>query len=361
MSRDPDVPEARGRSRGDGTRGGRGRGTEPGRTRGGRTSGAAAERREPSRADRAPSPPRNRRTPPPQPPRRRLRWRVPTMPWRPGAVDAARARLDALGARLARPAALAGRAVLAAAVVAGGVALVRAGERQLRASGAFAIEELEIEGHERLGRDDVLAAAGLAPGQNVLSREPAEVVAALEAHPWIASATAERRLPGTWQLNVQEHVPLAVLSIEGSCDDASHCEGGLFLLSRDGVAFKPVGPGDPVDYPVVTGLPLARFRDEPLWRDRTLLEVTALLHDWETVRLGQETVLEEVHVEEDGGLSVVVGEDGTLVRLGDPPHRPTLRRLDRVLTALARRQADPAYVLLDDPRHPGRATVGVRD
>lgn len=295
------------------------------------------------------------------------------------SFEGARERAAQVRAGLARPLALAGRLLLAAAVVAGGVALVHLGERHLRTAGTFSITELTVTGNEHLSREDVLAAAGLAVGKNVLARTPEQVVASLEANAWIASATAERRLPGTWRLTVSEHVALAVLSIEAGCpvdpagtDEARDeevrdpgeprpCDGGLYLLSRDGVPFKAVGERDVVDYPIVTGLPFDRFREEPLWREQTLLEVTALLHDWETVSLGNESRLEEVHVEEDGGLTVVVGDEGTLVRLGDPPHRPKLRRLDRVLTALASRRADPEYVLLDDPRHPDRATVGVRE
>jgi len=284
------------------------------------------------------------------------------------------------------------RVVLAGVLVAGVALVVREAEEQVRAADAFAVHELVVDGLDRLDEATVLEVAGLEAGQNVLARTPEEVEVALASHPRIAEASVERRLPGTWRLTIREHVPAAILSLGAPCPteardsggasgDASGddgegksgtrpdhpgeralvCDGALVLVSDRGVPFDALGPDEDLDLPVVTGMPLVRFRREPGWREERLTAVAALLRDYAASGMGSAAPLQEVHVEDGGGLSVVAGDDGLLLRLGRGPYGPILRRARRVLRAFERRHRSPAYVLLDDPRHPERVTVGMLD
>ncbi|HJL14199.1 MAG TPA: FtsQ-type POTRA domain-containing protein [Sandaracinaceae bacterium LLY-WYZ-13_1] len=293
--------------------------------------------------------PRNRRVRPkkgaaeseaPPPPRRSVRER-----WASG-VEAGRGLL----ARLRRPAELLLRAVAVVAVGVGAVALGRLVERHVRTSEAFAVTEIQLEGHVRLTQHEVLSTAGLAEGRNVFDVAPEEAEERLAAHPWIAEADVRRRLPGTYAVEIRERRAVALLAL-----------GDVYLVSEDGAVFKKVEPTDPVDLPIITGIDRERFTRDRGFRTSVLLEAVALLHDYRGAGLWRREPIAELHVERDDGLSLYVGADATYVRLGHGPFRAKLRRLRTVLDELSERDARALYVYLDNERRPDRVTVRVRD
>jgi cell division septal protein FtsQ len=77
----------------------------------------------------------------------------------------------------------------------------------------FAVQRLEIQGTDRLDPTDLARAAQPAG-------EPApvtlhELVARLEAHPWVAHVSAARIAPDAVVARVEEHVPVAVAEVLG--------------------------------------------------------------------------------------------------------------------------------------------------
>jgi len=301
-----------------------------------------------SRAEpRGGGPRRNRRVRPkeraedaaPPEPKRSLRERVAR--WAVGARS--------VGSRLRRPAELALRTLAVVAVGVGAVALGRLVERHVRTSPAFEVTEIQLEGHVRLSRDEVLRAAGLSAGQNVFDVAPEEAEERLAEHPWIAEADVRRRLPGTYTVEVRERRAVALLAL-----------GEVYLVSEDGAVFKKVEADDPVDLPVITGVDRERFTRDRGFRTSVLLEAVALLHDYRGAGLWRREPIAELHVERDDGLSLYVGADATYVRLGHGPFRAKLRRLRTVLDELGERGARALYVYLDNERRPDRVTVRVR-
>ncbi|MGF1464880.1 MAG: cell division protein FtsQ/DivIB [Sandaracinaceae bacterium] len=284
---------------------------------------------------RSPGPPANRR----------VRTRAEDPALARGLGSAAQRLRQGLAGRRA-PAGLALKVGLVLAVGAGAVALGRVAERHVRTSSAFAIDHLEVEGQRRLTTREVLAAAGLEVGQNAFAVPAEEVARRLEAHPWVATASVERRLPATYRIDVEEHRAAAVLAL----DD-------LFLVSEDGSVFKRLESRDPVDLPVITGIDRGRFTSDRAFRASVLLEVVALLHDLEGTALSATHPVEEVHVEPSGDLSLVLGPGATVVRLGQGPFQRKLSRLRRVLGELQQRDAEADYVYLDNRRRPDRVTV----
>lgn len=83
------------------------------------------------------------------------------------------------------------------------------------ASLGFTIRNVELTGRERTPAEAVAAAAGIERGAPLLSVDPARARAALEALPWVLSATVERRLPDTLSIRLEERVPLALWQLNG--------------------------------------------------------------------------------------------------------------------------------------------------
>jgi len=248
-------------------------------------------------------------------------------------------------------------------------------QHHLTTSPAFAIEDIQIDGLARLERAELLEAAGIDLGKNVFAQSPEAVRANLLKHPWLASAEVTRRLPGQFHIKVREREPAALLLVEPCglagdvrgaarepesedplCDDAS----SLYLVSEEGHVFKRLEGEDPVDLPVITGVDRARFGAEPDIRRGVLLEAMALLAAYRSAGLGQRLPVGEIHVEPNDALSVYVGEELTLVRLGHSPFDQKLRRMKKVFDRLEREKASAEYVYLDNELRPDRVTVRLR-
>lgn len=230
-------------------------------------------------------------------------------------------------------------ALLAGTVVAG-----RYGHRWLTHTSRLGARTLEVSGNGHTTRDEVLAAAHLAPGSNVLAVDLERSARLIERLPWVARATVTRQLPDTVRVTVEERTPAALVAA-----------GGLYLASADGTLFKRAEPGDPVDLPVVTGLSRELFRERPDGARQEVRDALALMGDLESAQLGSGQRLHEVHHDDTGDLSVMLG--GTYVWLGRGPYRSKLSRLRVVLGELRRRGLEPSEVHLESDRHPERVTV----
>jgi cell division protein FtsQ len=271
----------------------------------------------------------------------------------PSMRDRARERYLAaaeLAQRLRKPAEIVFRSVLVIAIGAGAIALGRLVERHVRTSPAFALREIEVDGHVRITEAEILETAGVAMGRNVFDVSPEDAQQRLSEHAWIDEARVERRLPGTLRIHVRERRPVALVALPE-----------VYLVAEDGAVFKRVENDDPVDLPVITGIDRGRFTRDRGFRTSILLECVALLHDYRAAGLSGREEIGEVHVESDDGLSLYVGEDSLYVRLGHGPFRAKLRRLRTVEEELERRGARAAYVYLDNERRPDRVTVRIRE
>jgi cell division protein FtsQ len=112
------------------------------------------------------------------------------------------------------------------------------------------IQDIEVEGARRLSRATLLEQSRLGPGLNLLAIRPAQVERALMAHPWIAKADVFRRWPHGLLIRIQERDPVALVQIGEE----------LLYMDRQGMLFKPLSPGDPHNFPVITGLTQEQFR-----------------------------------------------------------------------------------------------------
>lgn len=122
---------------------------------------------------------------------------------------------------------------------------------QLLTSSLFCIKQdknVEIAGLRRLTPELILKQANLSPETSLLALQPGRVERALLAHPWIAQAELTRRWPNRLHLSIQEREPVALVQL-----------GELYYVDRQGSLFKPLTPGDPHDFPVITGLKEEHF------------------------------------------------------------------------------------------------------
>ena len=133
------------------------------------------------------------------------------------------------------------------------------------------IEEVLIEGRARTDGEEILARLGLALDRPILAVDPAAARAALEALPWVRTASVERQLPGTVYIRITEREPLALWQEQGV----------IRVIDLEGAVIPGIEPRRFAHLPLVVGPDapahaarlIAVMNSEPELRDRVTAAV----------------------------------------------------------------------------------------
>jgi cell division protein FtsQ len=222
--------------------------------------------------------------------------------------------------------------------------------RYLRASSRFSVRTVHVDGNVRRTPHQLSQRAGIAPGMNIFEVDEAAARAALEADPWIQSATVTTDLPSGVFVKVVEREASALATLDSS----------LYLVDTAGEIFKQVEEGDPIDLPVVTGIDpdlVARDREAVTIRIRRALDLVA---DLERAGVAKRYPVQELHIEPDTAITVTLGTEGLALAFGTPPYRSKIAKADRILGELRHREVKPAVIFLDNDAHPERVVVRMK-
>jgi cell division protein FtsQ len=240
---------------------------------------------------------------------------------------------------------------IAGAVVVVGVSLgvAHAARSYITTSPRFDVRTIVVSGAQTRSTDAIEDTAGLRRGENIFTLDLDNARARLLADPWIRQAELGRRLPGTVLVDVVEREAAAVVSL-----------GESYLASRDGEVFKRLEPGDPSDFPVITGLSADQVAADREGVVRTIRRALDLASDYEQGPLARKAPLQEIHLSPSGDVTLVVGKSGLSLVLGDPPYRKKLEQAARVLGELDKRGGKADAILLDNQARPERVVVRMR-
>jgi cell division protein FtsQ len=222
--------------------------------------------------------------------------------------------------------------------------------RYLRSSPRFAVRTVQVEGNQRRTPHQIAKLAGIETGRNVFTVEEEVAQSLVEADPWIETAEVSVELPNQVTIVVIEHEARALAAIDGR----------LYLVDNEGEVFKTLEPGDPQDLPVVTGVTsdaINRDREAVAKRVRRALELAS---DLGRQKIAKRYPVQEVHLEEDGSVTVVVGTEGVSLVFGRPPFRRKVAKAERILEELTYRKVKKAVMFLDNEAHPERVVVRMK-
>ena len=243
------------------------------------------------------------------------------------------------------------RAVFGVLMVIGiGSGVAWGARRYVRTSPRFAVTDIQATGGKRRSSEEIAATAGVAKGQNVFSIDLDKSRKQLASDPWIESAEITRQLPGTLVIRVTEREAAGIVAMAE----------GTYLVTRDGALIKRVDAGDPLDFHVVTGVPLAMIIDDREGATRQIRAALDLAYDYDRSPLAQRSPVEEVHVETNGEMTLIVGKTGVTLRMGEAPYRRKLEQAVRIIGELDRRGAKADTVMLDDEARPERVVVRMK-
>ena len=189
----------------------------------------------------------------------------------------------------------------------------------------FAVTEVEVAGQSRLTRDEILAAADIAPGANLVTLDPRAIVARLEALPLVRHAEVIRSVPNRVTLVIEERRPFTVVNA-----------GGLHWIDEEGVDLGVESHAVALGIPMLSGLGpddlgAATGRTRASERTGVGLSLLRLLLRGRTSLLGQ---ISEIDLSRTEG-PVLYTLDGTEVRLGKDDWDARLGRLQGVRAQLA--------------------------
>jgi cell division protein FtsQ len=236
-----------------------------------------------------------------------------------------------------------------ALVVSCSIGIAWAARRHVTSSPRFAVAHVDVAGNERRSDEAIVSESGIVLGSNVFVVDLDAARARLLADPWISEATLARRLPATVLVQVTERKAAALVVM-----------GDTMLATADGEPFKRLETGDPIDLPVVTGLAVDAFASDPVGARRLVRRAVDVAAEYEHGSLAKRSPLEEVHIDGNGGFSLVVGRGAMQLVLGAPPFRRKLDQAARVVAELDKRATRAEAILLDNEARPERVVVRMR-
>jgi cell division protein FtsQ len=247
--------------------------------------------------------------------------------------------------------------VLAVLTLAGlSVGLV-AGYHQLLTCSLFCIKDInniEIEGAKRLSRSMLLQQVRIAPGASLFAVRPDQMERALMAHPWIAKAEVSRKWPHNLHVWIQERDPVALVQIGEE----------LLYVDGQGTLFKPLSPGDPHNFPVITGLGPEQFRHPEGGQPEV---VTQAFHLLEILKKNPPPLnlenISEVHVDLERGFTLYANGLGAPLDLGLTDHVEKLQKFVQLWPVLVQKGllARVGHINLNYPRRALVTLKGMED
>jgi cell division protein FtsQ len=149
------------------------------------------------------------------------------------------------------------------------------------------LERVVVMGVDEDLKEELLEMAQLDLEASLLSVNVGELKEKLEHHPWIRSIDVEKHFPHTLTIRAEKEEPWAIVAGEG-----------LRYMNRWGKVFKEVDECEPMDLPVVTGIPAeGEGREKPL--NTAVLVLSTLEAEKGRWSLGH---LSELHVRGDGSV-----------------------------------------------------------
>ncbi len=245
---------------------------------------------------------------------------------------------------------LAVRLTVAGGLTWAGLAAVEHGYDYATTSPRFEARALVFEPTPHVDDDHLRRLIGLRPGTNILALELDGLAGAVAEDPWVARASVVRELPDTLIVEVEEHVPVAVL-----------LAGDFYLVNAKGQPFKRMDRGERGRLPVVTGIDRSMLFQRPHEARERIERGLAVLEHYQSDRRPR---LSEVHVGQGREVILYTADRGTQLRFGRGEADAALVRYDALRAALGPRSEDLAVVHLDSTMRddePGRVVASFFD
>lgn len=205
------------------------------------------------------------------------------------------------------------------------------------------VEEIEISGLEKLDRFEVLNTMGVRRGESVLNLRMKPIVERIKTLPSIKTASVRLDSPGRIVAEIKEREPIALL----------RCGESTWLIDDEGILFAKA-PDENLPLPIVSGLCGLDPQEGGAVPARGMREIRELMAALDRSR----SWLSPTSVREcqwnAGGFTLVLGERGVPVDIGQDDFDKKLAKLRKVISTLNERQWNELVTRIDLD-YPGKA------
>lgn len=190
----------------------------------------------------------------------------------------------------------------------------------------FNLRNVEVTGNHKLSVTEVIEAAEIESGVNLLTVELNSIAMRLKRHPWLRSAAVYRRFPDQLVIEVEERTPRGVMAADK-----------LYYLDENAEIFTRLFPGDSIDYPLFTGLKPNEITGNALAVQDTLRNALGLVDklDKFSAELSVNE-LSEIRLNLDEGITLLT-RSGQFIVLGKGNFESKLTRYGQLKKLLADR------------------------
>lgn len=116
----------------------------------------------------------------------------------------------------------------------------------------FRLTDIKVNGTRIATQRQILDLAGLQQGGSLLRFDAHAAAMRIETHPWVEQVEIKTQWPSAVEITVSEFQPFALANVEAGK------ERRLRYLTRSCRLFSETGPGQELDFPVITGVHLEK-------------------------------------------------------------------------------------------------------
>ena len=105
-------------------------------------------------------------------------------------------------------------------------------------------ENVEISGNDRLGRNEILFAAGLDKKISFFDADRKKMTLSLTTCGWVKKAFVEKSFPDSVRIHIEEFKPVMIVNSRKKSPDSDKDLFMMWFSDADGILFKRVVPGE---------------------------------------------------------------------------------------------------------------------
>jgi cell division protein FtsQ len=199
----------------------------------------------------------------------------------------------------------------------------------------FSVQQIIVNGEKKLTDMEVLNMARIGIGMNILTINLKEASKRIEQHPWIENALLKRKLPQKIFISITERDPIAIINLDR-----------LYLIDKQGVIFKEIGPEDALDVPILTGLESTVLAANESVSKRLIEKALTIMDEINGKKVLSMDELSEINMDPHSGLTIFTMEDATQIKLGFNDYGRKLDRLKKVMADLQNKYKKADYINL---------------
>lgn len=199
----------------------------------------------------------------------------------------------------------------------------------------FSIQQIIVNGEKKLTDIEVLNMARIDIGMNILTINLKEASKRIEQHPWIENAQLKRKLPQNIFISITERDPIAMINLDR-----------LYLIDKQGIIFKEIGPEDVLNVPILTGLESSVLAANESVSKRLIEKALTVMDEINRKKALSMNELSEINMDPHSGLTIFTMEDAIQIKLGFNDYGRKLDRLKKVMADLQNRYKKVDYINL---------------